>query len=1175
MIEGWGSGPESHKSTTTGVENPTSHKIKLNVTTGVTTGVEKGKVEKAQLGRFPSLTSFRAGRAWPCLLPAGGPSCLVRKKKDRLASPRLLGFLLMSGYFIYDGILCYLLYRVVLVVTCRHSLPTLAGKNTAITPPFNIGTITEKTVREIVNINFHGQAMNVTFGKSDSSAAAPRQIRFVHNQGQPPSKRRRINAARRKTRCDGERPTCSTCSKNGHKCLGYPDESKRDGPDIGDDNDHEPATTASSSSAAHHRPDPPIGAEADRPSRATDRDTGDRDTHAAPTRVGPRARPSLVQLPILASPHAANAMVTPPHAATLATPAGLAPSPSSSSHPPQTASTDDLPSSPTALRRTQNYSYRIPYFRYFGPTAIVPGFKQMVVAVRDRRLSTSATGSHPGTSPLSTHSTVFAASSTGNSDVVVDDPPSYDPNAPGPVHPLLLHLVEIFFAHVGCNFPFLKKEKALRHIREKRVEPILVDSICALAARFSDSPSLTGGNDKMPRTERGHVFAQRAKQATVDTFACPSVEAVQACLLMAYEGFGANQDSALWMYLGLAIRMALDLGLQKRVGIKYQGEKDPWNTQQRSRGTTDSESPEDRRRDDGDLSETGQRELEQERIDTFWAVFVLDRIISSGTGRPVTLRDDDFELPFPEASTDPNTGWPTLFPVLVQIVHLYGRVSDVLNNIHHVDDLTQDRWSKLSTMEHQLTRLYKNWGHRLQFNVNNFKHYLKDGQGNIFILLHLWFHALFINLHQPTVLMAFGELRSELQLLPDSRELSMSSAKTICDILSFADLIDPKSFIGNPFTSQPIYIAAGAFLMESSANASEGPSREASPPPATDRKSAAAARGRSSRHSMLASAATQNYQRCYNSLQEIHGYWGGIKYILTALDQKSKGTRDVETYTTEEYESTKSLMLPPPVQASIGDQLSRLNNQGSPIPPGAFAWSFSGTANSPNSNFTAMYQAAALGGGSGGLVQSSSTTPTGGPTKAPSTSSSRPPPPQPVSRKEGSTPPGNMIYDPIRPTQTSTMFPPAVPQPNLSALRHSPHQGTSARIVPNGMRFESVSDDAKIFAPPPPPPPPPAYAPTSQHATAAFDAATFGATPPPPPQPPPPAGDVSHSSATMYGTMAPQFGTWGGGPMMGQMDGITFNSRDIDVEELGLQQDLVSGSWLDLTTDMLGLFETP
>lgn len=37
-------------------------------------------------------------------------------------------------------------------------------------------------------------------------------------------------------------------------------------------------------------------------------------------------------------------------------------------------------------------SHRVPYFRYFGPTAIVPGFKQMVVSVREHRRSTG-TGS--------------------------------------------------------------------------------------------------------------------------------------------------------------------------------------------------------------------------------------------------------------------------------------------------------------------------------------------------------------------------------------------------------------------------------------------------------------------------------------------------------------------------------------------------------------------------------------------------------------------------------------------------------------------------------------------------------------------------------------------------------------------------------------------------------------
>jgi hypothetical protein len=38
----------------------------------------------------------------------------------------------------------------------------------------------------------------------------------------------------------------------------------------------------------------------------------------------------------------------------------------------------------------QAESHRVPYFRYFGPTAIVPGFKQMVVSVREHRRSTGA-----------------------------------------------------------------------------------------------------------------------------------------------------------------------------------------------------------------------------------------------------------------------------------------------------------------------------------------------------------------------------------------------------------------------------------------------------------------------------------------------------------------------------------------------------------------------------------------------------------------------------------------------------------------------------------------------------------------------------------------------------------------------------------------------------------------
>lgn len=148
----------------------------------------------------------------------------------------------------------------------------------------------------------------------------------------------------------------------------------------------------------------------------------------------------------------------------------------------------------------------------------------------------------------------------------------------------------------------------------------------------------------------------------------------------------------------------------------------------------------------------------------------------------------------------------------------------------------------------------------------------------------------------------------------------MSSAKTIADILSFSELIDAKSFIGNPFTSQPMYIVACAFLMESAYYSSPS-SRSASPPAQTDQTSDitipdveasnSSERKPNPKHVLLASAAKENYQRCYRALKSLETYWEGTKYILTVLDQKAKGIGDPLLYTPEEMDSTVEL---PPVQ---------------------------------------------------------------------------------------------------------------------------------------------------------------------------------------------------------------------------------------------------------------------
>ncbi|KAK1999204.1 hypothetical protein LX36DRAFT_490143 [Colletotrichum falcatum] len=901
---------------------------------------------------------------------------------------------------------------------------------------------------------------------NDGATPAPKQIRFVHNQGQPPSKRRRINAAcltcrKRKTRCAGERPICSTCSKNGHTCLGYNEviEKKSSGgaaatrdtdPDHdADDNDDGNDENDEHNEEAQSRDDEERYDER-RHQKGKDNGmrspvVGPRGNDAQPTKSGaPPARPPTFLR--RSSDYSSRDQDRIPH-------------PRRTSRPRTTSFSDDAHSAHSrspVLHHTERH--RVPYFRYFGPTAIVPGYKQMVVSVRDRRRSTG--GSVTATSPSSGSSVIqpmgmaLSGMLPHDDEVATDeDLPVYDPNDVAPVHPLILHLVKTFFLHLGCNYPFLKEERFLRMVKEKRVEPILVDAVCALAARFSDSAQLGHSKaEEASHAEQGQHYAHRAKAATVDTFPCPSVGAVQALLMMAYEGFGADQDSALWMYLGLAIRMAVDLGLQKMVGVRYQGERDPWSARQGGQRSSDAGPDEEPQEDESNnLSREEQLEVEQERTDTFWAVFILDRVISSGTGRPVTIRDDDFELALPEPTLDPTSGWPAPFPVFIQIIHLYGRVSDVLNNIRNAKDITHEKWTKLGRMEHELTRLYQKQDPRLHFSVSNFKTYLKLGQGTNFILLHFWFHALIIILHQPTLLTPFGSLSRTHQLLPNSRELSMSSAKTIADILAFAELIDPKSFVGNPFTSQPIYIAACAFLMESIANASNPTSRETSPPAelkAESQKQKASSqehRASSTKHSLLASAANQNYSRCYKSLQQLHKYWGGVKYILTALDQKSKGIWDCETYTNEEYESTRL-----PRRGSIGGQFPHPTSPN--MPP--IAWSLTGTTNSPKSSLTLMYQNMHAGA-SGHHHNFAQPQTSNAPASAP-------------------TPPGNMIYDPIRQSLPEaaphSIFATAYPQPVTSAMRHSSRQPSSQRLSapsmgsPHGqgrghMRFEGIHEE--------------------------------------------------------------------------------------------------------------------
>ncbi|KAL5378533.1 hypothetical protein DPSP01_009115 [Paraphaeosphaeria sporulosa] len=811
--------------------------------------------------------------------------------------------------------------------------------------------------------------MNPAPATASANAPQPRPIRFVTNHEGPYAKRRRINSAcltcrRKKTRCSGERPICGTCAQNKHQCAGYgddasPTEVAKDGKKV--------ARRESTSNAA------------------------------LALKIKQEAAPQQPSRPQLS--HASST-----------------PSYNSDFSPPRRPRRHDEEHNNTAL--TLSTRNRMPYFRYFGPTAIMPGFKQMVVKVRGKQHGTGHTTSDPVESSPGMPSVGSPPPAESRTPTEI---PVYDTSSMSP-SPLITHLCKTFFAHLGCNFPFLQKDRFMRDLEEKQVDAILVDAVCALAARFSNNPLLTGGSgamrdehepSKIHPPEYGQAFAQRAKSAIPDTFSCPNVAVVQAAVLLAYDEFGANRDSGLWMYLGIAIRMAQDLGMQTLQGLKYEGREGPTPKSVRTdptvtRGSSQHIS-EARRKESTVPEEQEQRAVEQERLDTFWAIFFLDRVVSSGTGRPVTLRDRDIEISFPSLNeVDPTSGWPLPFPALIRIVHLYGRVTDVLNSIKDRSDITSDLRSQLDTMEYHLTDIYQNLSPRLHFNALNFQHYVKLNQGTNFLLLHCWFHTCIVLLHQPTLLKTFEGNAQPLS--SNSRDLSMSSAKTVADILSFTDLIDTKTGVGNPFTSQPIYIAACAFLKETALHsASSHPSSRPLTPSAAEAKNPFESKvisldhmsfdkplvpngnaqtikreqSQAAKHTLLASAANQNYQCCYRAMQSLETYWAGVKYILTVLDQKAKGVGDPLLYTREEMESALEAPRPEPSftspgwrrKLSWGTYLTTQNIDvdavkvsaairkgartpisGSPMNTSqAIGWSLTGTMNSPSTNVAVMY----------------------------------------------------------------------------------------------------------------------------------------------------------------------------------------------------------------------------
>ncbi|KAH9820194.1 fungal-specific transcription factor domain-containing protein [Melampsora americana] len=489
---------------------------------------------------------------------------------------------------------------------------------------------------------------------------------------------------------------------------------------------------------------------------------------------------------------------------------------------------------------------RIPYFRFLGPTAIAPGapFREISMKLVSQQANGNISGFDQkvnlNVSPISSNAKGHLSHSMSLSDPITISQQDFCKH------------VEVFYDHMGSFISCIDKEDLLVSLFQGKISEALKLAISALAECIQPSSTI------LDYTE---LWSQRAKSLVIPHLSLPSLDTTYTLLLLAYLEFSRDKDSGLWMWSGLAFRMAIDLGL-------YKSTKGGLLTSY------------DRKTVTWDQSELRMRE----RI--FWSCYHLDRLISSGTGRVASFLDSEIEIdlppviPIPLEASKIISDEPLLAPFhyLTRILILLGKISDAFNRSKSKDSSTREKHAEvLQTFRAELHEFHGSLPHILHFTGDNARRYIEAKHGQAFLLIHLWFHTLVIITHTATVGPAWSALDVG-PVDPMMLEWSRGSVRTISDMLAFGNLFDPDIFLSVPFASQPIMIAACASIPNKSLHNSTG--------------------SLETNYASVTPSDLRNFDICATALRNMQPRWRGVSWLVSTLNSRASYETDVDLSTT-------------------------------------------------------------------------------------------------------------------------------------------------------------------------------------------------------------------------------------------------------------------------------------
>ncbi|KAI0024810.1 zinc finger transcription factor 1 [Xylariomycetidae sp. FL0641] len=298
------------------------------------------------------------------------------------------------------------------------------------------------------------------------------------------------------------------------------------------------------------------------------------------------------------------------------------------------------------------------------------------------------------------------------------------------------HLAEVFFDNIyGQAYHLLHKPSYIRKLKAGTLPPVLVLSVCAISARFSTHPKFATTNNFL----RGEEWALPAREIVTRRYEWPNITILTCLLLLGLHEFGTCHGGRSWSLGGQAIRMAFALQLHKDL------EYDPMRPNPSQLSFIDREI---RRR-------------------TMWACFLMDRFNSSGTDRPMFIKEETvkiqlpikeklFQLDMPGPTEDLQGCVPHPVPVdegqlsdakdnmgvaayMVRAIALWGRIINFLNQGGKDTD-NHSMWendSDYSGLTKQAEDFAEELPDGLKYTAENLHLHRTEGMANQFLFLHI------------------------------------------------------------------------------------------------------------------------------------------------------------------------------------------------------------------------------------------------------------------------------------------------------------------------------------------------------------------------------------------------------------------------------------------------------